>query len=149
MSTKIQINSLEALNRLIGGDSELEVEVRNSVVQDFTKKHLKSMVPAVVETCLSDLQKFARPIIESTFFSKVKDGWYTKIVPNELTNKIKKDEIERIFSEEIRAIVREAADKAIKDVLTPEYIKKRLEMNIEDQVAERARQIVRAKLSGL
>ena len=41
MSTKIQINSLEALERLIGGDTELEIEVRNSIVQEFAKKYLK------------------------------------------------------------------------------------------------------------
>jgi hypothetical protein len=40
---KIQINSLEALERLIGGDNELEIDIRNSVVQDFSKKHLKSV----------------------------------------------------------------------------------------------------------
>lgn len=41
--TKIQINSLEALERLIGGDSELEFEIRNNVAQDFAKKHLKAV----------------------------------------------------------------------------------------------------------
>lgn len=43
MSTKIQINSLEALERLIGGDSEFEIEIRNSVVQEFAKKHIKCL----------------------------------------------------------------------------------------------------------
>lgn len=44
MSTKIQINSLEALERLIGGDTNVEIEIRNSIVQEFAKKHLKAMV---------------------------------------------------------------------------------------------------------
>ena len=35
----LQINSLKALERLIGGDSELEIGVRNSIVQEFSKKH--------------------------------------------------------------------------------------------------------------
>lgn len=43
MSVKIQINNLEALERLIGGDTELEIEVRNSVVQSFAEKHLKAI----------------------------------------------------------------------------------------------------------
>ena len=43
MSTKIQINSLDALERLIGGDTELEIEVRNSVIQKFAEKHLKPL----------------------------------------------------------------------------------------------------------
>lgn len=48
----IQINSLEALERLIGGDSQVEVEVRNSVVQRFAEKHLKPLAnsPAIKNT---------------------------------------------------------------------------------------------------
>jgi hypothetical protein len=34
---------LEALERLIGGDSEVEVESRNSVVQKFAETHLKAI----------------------------------------------------------------------------------------------------------
>lgn len=44
MSTKIQINSLEALERLIGNDTDLEIQVRNNIVQEFAKKHLKAIV---------------------------------------------------------------------------------------------------------
>ena len=40
---KIQINSLEALERLIGGDTELEIDIRHSVVDAFTKKHLRAI----------------------------------------------------------------------------------------------------------
>ena len=41
---KIQINNLEALERLLGNDSEFEMEVRNSVAQNFAKKYLKSLI---------------------------------------------------------------------------------------------------------
>jgi hypothetical protein len=40
---KIQINSLQALERLIGGDSQIEIEVRQSVAENFAKKHLKTL----------------------------------------------------------------------------------------------------------
>ena len=43
MKQVVQINSLEALEKLIGGDSDVEVKIRNSVVQNFTKKYLKSI----------------------------------------------------------------------------------------------------------
>lgn len=39
----LQINSLEALERLIGGDSQMEFDIRQSVVEAFCKKHLKSV----------------------------------------------------------------------------------------------------------
>jgi hypothetical protein len=62
MSTKIQINSLEALERLIGGDSELEVEMRKSIAYDFTTKHLKALandpyVMAKMEEARHELRK--------------------------------------------------------------------------------------------
>lgn len=41
---KIQINSLEALERLIGGDSKLEFDIRQNIVEEFSKKHLKAVV---------------------------------------------------------------------------------------------------------
>lgn len=43
-NVKIQINSLEALERLIGNDTQLETELRQSVVENFATKHLKSLV---------------------------------------------------------------------------------------------------------
>lgn len=46
----LQINSKEALERLIGGDTETEIEIRNSVVQKFAEKHLKPIVNSDVIT---------------------------------------------------------------------------------------------------
>lgn len=43
----IQINNLEALERLIGGDSDVEIDIRNSVVQKFAEKHLKAVANSV------------------------------------------------------------------------------------------------------
>lgn len=43
MSTKIQINSLAALERLIGGEADTEIEIRSSIVKEFTKKYLKEI----------------------------------------------------------------------------------------------------------
>lgn len=40
---QIQINNLAALERLIGGDSQLEFEIRNNIVQAFAHKHLKPL----------------------------------------------------------------------------------------------------------
>jgi|SRR5580698_266804 hypothetical protein len=41
---KLQINNLEALERLIGGDTILEMDIRQNIVEEFTRKHLKSLV---------------------------------------------------------------------------------------------------------
>lgn len=40
---KIQINSLEALERLIGDDKEMEFAIKESILNGFAKKYLKSV----------------------------------------------------------------------------------------------------------
>ena len=39
----LQINSVEAVERLIGGDETMELSLRNSIVQEFAKRHLKAI----------------------------------------------------------------------------------------------------------
>jgi hypothetical protein len=41
---KLQINSLEALERLIGNDTDLELQLRQQVAAEFAKKYLKAIV---------------------------------------------------------------------------------------------------------
>lgn len=50
---KIQLDE-KALERLIGGDSEIEVELRSNVVQAFAKRHLKGVIE---EKYLDELKK--------------------------------------------------------------------------------------------
>lgn len=71
---KIQINSLEALERLIGGDNELEIEIRNSVVEEFSKKHLKSIANSEK---LSNIYEAISKKLTSDFVERVNytDGW--------------------------------------------------------------------------
>lgn len=53
---KIQINSVAALERLIGGDSALELELRKSVVVEFSRRHLGEVVAdAGVRKAIHDL----------------------------------------------------------------------------------------------
>lgn len=51
--TKIQINSLAALERLIGNDSELELELRASIVQEFAQRHLKGVAQVLIDKGLA------------------------------------------------------------------------------------------------
>ena len=78
MSIKIQINSLEAVERLIGGDNEIEIQVRNSIVNDFTKRHLKGVVS---EKMSKDISK----AIENELLKEVKLGYGFSFELNEKT----------------------------------------------------------------
>jgi N12 class adenine-specific DNA methylase len=77
MSIKIQINSAEALERLIGGDTELEIEIRNSIVQNFTRKHLKSLVNHDI---MLNVRKAVSEEIKEQFFDELKVGNWGKTI---------------------------------------------------------------------
>lgn len=75
---KIQIASLEALERLIGNDNELEIELRSSIVQDFTKKHLKALAldPVIQKTGEAIKQEFLNRLTETY---KPQGSYYNQI----------------------------------------------------------------------
>lgn len=78
---KIQLNSLEALERLIGGDTEVEFEIRNSIVQEFTKKYLKGLVnETIANDVIKEALRQARNEITEKLFTTSKINFYSKTV---------------------------------------------------------------------
>ncbi len=119
---KIQINNLEALERLIGGDTELEMEIRNSVVQDFSKKHLKIVAKEMLDKgMLSETERF----IQNEFF--LKDSW----------GRIKSfsPKYRELIEKQITDAIRREVDLAIRDILEYDTLKQtirdRLELTVE------------------
>lgn len=51
---KIQINSKEALERLIGDDKEMEIAIKNAVINQFAKQYLKSVANSMI---IEDLKR--------------------------------------------------------------------------------------------
>lgn len=131
MAIKIQINSLEALERLIGGDNELEIEVRNSVVENFTKKHLKAIAE---DTRLRLIGEAVTNEIKNTFFEESK-GYNSKIT-------FKKEVLERL-SDDInlsgRKQLRETVELAIGESQARERINEAIEsaaLRIADELTD-------------
>lgn len=101
---KIQLNSLEALERLIGGDSELEIDIRNSVAQAFAKKHLKRIIS---EEMLDKIKNDVDRELRDDLFNKDVPGksWLYGTIKNDLKREIKKaveSEVKSIIHDEIR-----------------------------------------------
>lgn len=93
MSVKIQINSLDALERLIGGDTEMEIDIRGTIVQEFAKKHLKGVADeAFIKNEADAIKEFVR----TNMFSKV--GYNTTLAPG-ITDSIRKKFNELIETE--------------------------------------------------
>lgn len=117
---KIQINSLQALERLIGNDNQLEIDIRNSVVQDFTKKHLKSLVTT---NLMLDIAETVKNEIRSEFFEIVTSGYSSKAVFKSDTLDQLKSDLHTAARRELTDIVNDiiaeySVDTTIKDKLT-------------------------------
>ena len=150
MSVKIQINSLEALERLIGGDTELELELRSNVVDAFTKKHLVKIANLDM---VKKAEKSVLLIINDMFCKTTNDGrWNTStVLKPELVEKLKKDleekangELEQLVLDSLK--IKEAnkkIDKMINDAserITDKLIDKLMEQRIDSMVNAKLKQ---------
>lgn len=101
---KIQLNSIDALERLIGGDTEIEIEIRNSVVQEFAKRHLKAVAQeqvtmAIKNTILDE--------IKSKFLKPDSSGWRNSFILNEDTSKLIEKEVTDVINSAINDKIRQ------------------------------------------
>ena len=153
MSVKLQINSLEALERLIGGDTELEIDIRQSVVQNFTMKHLGKLANEEM------IKKSSSAIINEihrTFFDTIKGtGWnssdrtvFKKEVLDELKqsldiqarqtlNKVVSEAIDETKAQEKVNLALNRAVDYIVDTLTDANLDARLDRMVNAKLKER------------
>lgn len=131
---KIQINNLEALERLIGGDSEIEIEIRNNIVQEFSKKHLKAIAESsVMKGAEKDIKKYSDSILAeiknrigtkprcwmSTDERNKYDAYINGIINNDIFDRIKScidDKADIMLDELMKRL-----DKYILDVIESQY----------------------------
>lgn len=144
---KIQINSLEALERLIGNDTEVEIEIRNSVVQAFVSKHLKSVASTeMVENAKEAIKKYVR----ETYFATIRHEYRDKIVFSDEMKKIIEFELSTnirvqiktliddiVKAKDIEAQVREklqVASEYIESILKEDNLNRRLELMVNERL---------------
>lgn len=143
MGTKIQINSLDALERLIGGDSEFEIEIRNSVVQEFAKKHLKSVAQSFIYKVDEDLRQSIRnEILKTLGVTDQVYGWNRQIViPQKIVDQINY-EIERQLEEKISS----STQKTVKEFKVEEIVKKQIETRLTESIQKEVNYQVEKRL---
>jgi hypothetical protein len=75
---------METVKAMIGGDTEVEINVRNSIVQEFSKRHLKAIANSEK---MSQSEAKLRQIIREEFG----DDSYLKgvIIPSSVTERIR------------------------------------------------------------
>jgi len=71
----IQINSVAALERLLGGDDVLAVELRRSVAAEFARRHLETIAKTAVNAELAGAEEKVRNIVNDLLTSESDLRW--------------------------------------------------------------------------
>jgi hypothetical protein len=145
----IQINSLEALERLIGGDSQVEIEIRNSVVQNFADKHLKPLAntPEIEGTLVGIKQEIAKTIREKCEqeIASFKTSWQGSVCEVKLRPEIKA-EIDRQVRTVTDDTIRKAVEEAIKFWANDAELEKRIANRFEYYTTEHINTEIKRRL---
>lgn len=145
----IQINSLEALERLIGGDAQVEIEIRNSVVQKFAERHLKPLANSTaMENTLNglreDIAKTVREKCEKEI-ATFKSDWYGRVSEVKLRPEVKA-EIDSQVRNVVDDTIRKTVDESIKFWSNGAELEKRVQKRFEYYTAEHINAAVKERL---
>lgn len=74
----IQINSVAALERLLGDDAELAIELRRSVAAEFARRHLETLVTDAIRSEREQSEAKVKKLIEEELFRLKKTNAWPK-----------------------------------------------------------------------
>ena len=128
-SLTLQINSLEALEKLIGGDTQVEIDIRNNIVQAFAEKHLKSLagsneIQTVLSAIKASIQEDARKECQR-LFGMYQSSWkHNTVILNEDLKALLKEEVQKEISSFMESYISELVAK-------PESLRDKLERYVK------------------
>lgn len=108
---------LAAVEWLIGGDTELEVELRSSVVQEFARRHLKAVVADVgMQKHIDKISRMVQSSIDDEVKSRVVSmSWGNYKISDSMKLRIREEAGEAV-SAETKQIVREIAAEQLESL---------------------------------
>ncbi len=144
----IQINSLEALERLIGGDSAVEIELRNNIAAKFVEKHLKQLAgTGVIQTAIQN----ARTAVLHQAGEELKKtiGSWSQDWRGQLSNITLRAEIVEKIKGEIDMHVSDLITRRVQDAMTAADLEGKVAKRVADITEYRINEMVRAKLDSV
>lgn len=138
---KVKISlSLAALERLIGGDSELEVELRHQIVRNFTEKHLKQLANSEL---MSQTYRQINNDIKTEVAKYVSGHWVAvwgeQFGVDSVLAKGIKNEVDKLVKETIAALITLTVESKLSnwDNYTDNKIKALFDAKISDLVNQK------------
>lgn len=153
---KIQINNLEALERLIGDDKEMEIQVKSSIINEFAKKYIKSVAHSEI---INDLKyTILKELKDEDYFgmvNHVNTSNGTVMYPTKKLKEAIKKGFDDIILQEITNAVHEAIipiRKEVNDMIQKQINSIKDTVSIElsdDHISTIIQQSVNAKISSV
>lgn len=148
----LQINSLDALERLIGGDADVEVELRNNIAAKFAEKHLKQLAnsPAVMGALTRTEQALCTLVQDQVTRSiaTVKDTAYYGAKIESLRPEIK-TLIDTTVQTSVDSVVANAVRNAVEKLATPELLEKKITREAVAQLNDRVTAAVKKRIDAI
>lgn len=115
---KIQINSLEALQRLIGGDKEMEITVKSSIINEFAKSYIKSVANSeIVDTIKKAvLEEIKKTDYFGLLAQCTRGGWSTSYMLSKDAKELVKTQVRREMDQLISDTVAPIREELVKDI---------------------------------
>lgn len=116
---KVQINSLAALERLIGDDKEMEITVKSSIINEFAKSYIKSVANSeIVDTIKSAVLEELR---KTNYFGLIDNsvrinGWSMSCMLSKDAKELVKTQVRREVDQLISDTVAPIREELVNDI---------------------------------
>lgn len=136
--------TLPALERLIGGDTELELALRKQIVQEFAKRHLKEVAEqAVYEAAIAETKQYVNAAAKEAF--DVENIATNHLWPTvgyrlkSIISKIVEETAQKVVDEYLRNIIKYQGHYWGKEIRTAvdKEMARQIEKEIEDGIRKR------------
>lgn len=135
MSTKIQINSLQALVHLLEGEGDVSVEIRRSVLKEYETKHI---LPSIV----ARIDEIVTKRVHDLLFSGSKWGNIGSSLSAEYV-----DVVKSVVEREARSLVSSLVKEAVAEAATPEELEQRVSALVQDVSFSEVQKQIKAKIA--
>ncbi len=154
---KIQINDKDALEALLGGSDQVQVEVRDRIANEFIKNHIRPLftddkIAEIKRRIDADVTALKDSIAKELLQKEIKTNYYTKeyVLRDEIKRQIQEviDKTLLISIEAALKTAKEDLSARIHDIFTKTF-ESRLQKYLETVIAAKVNNAVATQLSTL
>lgn len=143
MKTVIQINSIDALNKLIEKDEKLELEIRNNVANALVKNSLSRVINIDAVKTQAEIIKTE---IHKELFTKAPSYYWSDYILSEKAENHIRSHVDYCVGMILNKKVRELVDEYIEKNNIDEIITSKIEYFTEKYISERIKKEIKEKL---